>query len=127
MCAGSIFDWFTLTRSPFQVQVDRTADWWLGELDDEYFRALEGAVRDEWQVEPLRIREGGVSATCDVILVKHSDNYTVYSVCSVSGKGIGMSCIAPSNGPKLCESALFWENVQKLDVSSPIGSSTLAK
>jgi hypothetical protein len=41
--------------------VDRTADWWLGELDDDYFRALENAVRDEWQAEPLRIREGGVS------------------------------------------------------------------
>jgi hypothetical protein len=44
-----------------QIRVDRTADWWLGQLDDEYFHALEDAVRDEWQAEPLRIREGGVS------------------------------------------------------------------
>ncbi|KAG8692936.1 hypothetical protein FRC08_009441 [Ceratobasidium sp. 394] len=52
---------FTELKSPnvLNVQVDRTADWWLGQLDDEYFRALEDAVRDEWQAEPLRIREGG--------------------------------------------------------------------
>ncbi|CUA72557.1 putative di-and tripeptidase DUG2 [Rhizoctonia solani] len=54
-------DAFAGLQSPnvLNVQVDRTADWWLGELDDEYFRALEDAVRDEWQAEPLRIREGG--------------------------------------------------------------------
>ncbi|KAF8607063.1 Zn-dependent exopeptidase [Ceratobasidium sp. AG-I] len=54
-------DAFAGLQSPniLNVRVDRTADWWLGQLDDEYFRALEGAVRDEWQVEPLRIREGG--------------------------------------------------------------------
>ncbi|EUC63300.1 beta-ala-his dipeptidase [Rhizoctonia solani AG-3 Rhs1AP] len=52
---------FAGLQSPnvLKVKVDRTADWWLGELDDEYFRALEGAVRNEWQAEPLRIREGG--------------------------------------------------------------------
>lgn len=38
-----------------------TADWWLGELDDPYFKALANAVKEEWNVEPLRIREGGVS------------------------------------------------------------------
>ncbi|CAE6432865.1 unnamed protein product [Rhizoctonia solani] len=54
-------DAFSGLQSPnvLKVRVDRTADWWLGELDDEYFRALEDAVRDEWQAEPLRIREGG--------------------------------------------------------------------
>ncbi|KAF8746635.1 Zn-dependent exopeptidase, partial [Rhizoctonia solani] len=52
---------FEELQSPnvLKVQIDRTADWWLGELDDDYFRALEDAVRNEWQVEPLRIREGG--------------------------------------------------------------------
>lgn len=44
-----------------QVSIDHTADWWLGNLDDPWFKALEGAIRDEWGVEPLRIREGGVS------------------------------------------------------------------
>ena len=44
-----------------QVTIDHTADWWLGDLCDPWFHALEDAVRDEWEVEPLRIREGGVS------------------------------------------------------------------
>lgn len=43
--------------------INHTADWWLGNLDDLWFTALEDAVRDEWGVEPLRIREGGVSLT----------------------------------------------------------------
>jgi hypothetical protein len=43
-----------------QVTIEHTADWWLGNLDDAWFQALEGAVRDVWGVEPLRIREGGV-------------------------------------------------------------------
>ncbi|OSX56497.1 hypothetical protein POSPLADRAFT_1186649 [Postia placenta MAD-698-R-SB12] len=41
------------------VSIDHTADWWLGNLDDPWFHALEDAVRDEWGVQPLRIREGG--------------------------------------------------------------------
>lgn len=53
---------FTKMQSPnhIEVSVPRTADWWLGNLDDFWFKALEDAVRDEWGVEPLRIREGGV-------------------------------------------------------------------
>ena len=30
-------------------------------MDDFWFKSLEDAVREEWGVEPLRIREGGVS------------------------------------------------------------------
>lgn len=44
-----------------QVTIEHMADWWLGNLDDRWFHALEDAVRDEWEIEPLRIREGGVS------------------------------------------------------------------
>lgn len=44
-----------------QVSVEHTADWWLGELDDFWFKALESAVQEEWGMEPLRIREGGAS------------------------------------------------------------------
>jgi len=47
--------WLTLP----QVTIERKADWWLGDLDEPWFRALEGAIRDEWGVSPLRIREGG--------------------------------------------------------------------
>ncbi|EJF61051.1 Zn-dependent exopeptidase [Dichomitus squalens LYAD-421 SS1] len=52
---------FKRMRSPnhLKVSIEHTADWWLGNLDDPWFHALEDAVRDEWQVEPLRIREGG--------------------------------------------------------------------
>ncbi|KAJ7465280.1 hypothetical protein FB451DRAFT_1263169 [Mycena latifolia] len=48
-------------KSPnkLNVNVKHTADWWLGELDDFWFKALESAVQKEWGVEPLRIREGG--------------------------------------------------------------------
>jgi acetylornithine deacetylase/succinyl-diaminopimelate desuccinylase-like protein len=53
---------FRMMGSPNRlvVNVDHKADWWLGSLDDPWFKALEAAVRDEWGVEPLRIREGGV-------------------------------------------------------------------
>ncbi|KAF8208681.1 hypothetical protein K438DRAFT_1961258 [Mycena galopus ATCC 62051] len=49
-------------KSPnkLKVSVENTADWWLGELDDFWFKALESAVQEEWSMEPLRIREGGM-------------------------------------------------------------------
>jgi di- and tripeptidase len=50
----------SLIALPIKVSIEHTADWWLGSLDDPWFRSLEAAVRDEWGVEPLRIREGGV-------------------------------------------------------------------
>ncbi|EFI27177.1 hypothetical protein CC1G_15002 [Coprinopsis cinerea okayama7 len=48
-------------RSPnkLEISVNHTADWWLGRLDDPWFKALESAVRETWGEEPLRIREGG--------------------------------------------------------------------
>jgi len=52
-----------LNLIPFQkkITIDRTADWWLGVLDDDWFRSLEKSVKEEWGVQPLQIREGGVS------------------------------------------------------------------
>ncbi|KAI0345693.1 Zn-dependent exopeptidase [Trametopsis cervina] len=52
---------FAKMQSPnaLEVTIMRTADWWLGNLDDFCFNALQDAVRDEWGMEPLRIREGG--------------------------------------------------------------------
>jgi len=41
------------------VSIDRTADWWLGDLDGPWFKALEGAIEEVWREKPLRIREGG--------------------------------------------------------------------
>ena len=54
---------FTKLRSPnrFKIEIDNASDWWLGDLDGPWFKALENAVSEEWGVEPLRIREGGVS------------------------------------------------------------------
>jgi di- and tripeptidase len=44
-----------------QVSIEHIADWWLGDVEDLWFKALENSIREEWDVEPLRIREGGVS------------------------------------------------------------------
>ncbi|KAF8516831.1 Zn-dependent exopeptidase [Hysterangium stoloniferum] len=41
------------------VKIDRQADWWLGDLESKYFKALENAVEEEWGMKPLKIREGG--------------------------------------------------------------------
>ncbi|KIY51443.1 Zn-dependent exopeptidase [Fistulina hepatica ATCC 64428] len=41
------------------VHIDKKADWWLGELNDPWFKTLEKAIYDEWGIMPLRIREGG--------------------------------------------------------------------
>ncbi|KAJ7584980.1 hypothetical protein C8J56DRAFT_139703 [Mycena floridula] len=52
---------FQQLNSPNQLKliVEHTADWWLGDFDDPWFQCLESAVRDEWHIDPLRIREGG--------------------------------------------------------------------
>ncbi|KAJ8090465.1 hypothetical protein PM082_019063 [Marasmius tenuissimus] len=52
---------FQALNSPnkLEVNVDHTADWWLGNLDDPWSKDLESAIQEEWGAEPLRIREGG--------------------------------------------------------------------
>lgn len=49
--------------------MDHTADWWLGDLDDPWFKALENAVYNEWGIEPLRIREGGVGVPAYILVL----------------------------------------------------------
>jgi di- and tripeptidase len=39
------------------VVVEHKADWWLGDPENRGFKALEKAVREEWGVKPLYIRE----------------------------------------------------------------------
>jgi len=41
------------------VAIERTADWWLGDIDGTWFKALENAIESVWKEKPLRIREGG--------------------------------------------------------------------
>ncbi|KAH8114659.1 Zn-dependent exopeptidase [Phellopilus nigrolimitatus] len=52
---------FDAIKSPnsIDVQMYNVTDWWLGDIEGRWFKALEGAIKDEWGVEPLRIREGG--------------------------------------------------------------------
>jgi len=52
---------FEALQSPnsFKLSVDCAADFWLGNLESPWFRALESAVESEWGIKPLRIREGG--------------------------------------------------------------------
>ena len=54
---------FEKMHSPntLRVHIDHTADWWLGNLSNPWYKALEKAVHEEWGVSPLHIREGGVS------------------------------------------------------------------
>jgi di- and tripeptidase len=39
------------------VSAEHQADWWLGDPENRGFKALEKAVREEWGIEPLYIRE----------------------------------------------------------------------
>ena len=61
-----------------KINVEHTADWWLGNLDDHWFESLESAVREEWGEEPLRIREGGVCPH-NVLVLLYSPHYSSLS------------------------------------------------
>jgi len=52
---------FAELQSPnsLKIRIDRAADWWIGNLEHPWFKALENSIQDEWGVKPLRIREGG--------------------------------------------------------------------
>lgn len=81
--------------------MDHTADWWLGVLDDPWFKALESAVQQEWGIEPLRIREGGVSGCLFAIQSpKLNRRLLVYSFGPLSGKRIWVPRTPSSDGPK---------------------------
>ncbi|KAI0061595.1 Zn-dependent exopeptidase [Artomyces pyxidatus] len=66
-----IKDSFAQLASPneLRVSVDHTADWWLGNLEHPWFKALARAIRDEWQKDPMCVREGG-SIPCVPFLEK---------------------------------------------------------
>ncbi|KAI8889099.1 Zn-dependent exopeptidase, partial [Backusella circina FSU 941] len=39
--------------------IESAAEYWLGNPDSKYFKAVERAVEEEWNIKPLYIREGG--------------------------------------------------------------------
>lgn len=45
------------SENQLSVTVEHKADWWLGDPGNRGFKALEKAVREEWGIEPLYIRE----------------------------------------------------------------------
>jgi len=47
------------SQHELRVKIDRTADWWLGDLKGPWFKALESAIEKVWHQRPLHIREGG--------------------------------------------------------------------
>jgi hypothetical protein len=89
------------------VAVEHTADWWLGELDGPWFRALESAVRDEWAVDPLHIREGGVSRCVEILASLLTDRESVHPVCAVLGEGVQVPRAPSSHRPELGATLLY--------------------
>ncbi|KAI8992562.1 WD40-repeat-containing domain protein [Pilobolus umbonatus] len=41
------------------VTIESAAEYWLGDLNSKYFKAVEKAIENEWKRKPLYIREGG--------------------------------------------------------------------
>ncbi|CDW98290.1 hypothetical protein [Sporisorium scitamineum] len=46
-------------KNKVSVSVDHRADWWLGSSSSSFFQLLRQAVKEEWDAEPISIREGG--------------------------------------------------------------------
>lgn len=103
-CFGALLHQAFLVAN--QVTINHTADWWLGDLDDPWFKALETAVREEWGVEPLRIREGGVRFFFQPHPLGQSCTHTpadtlsflslVHPIRSLLGKDVSMPRTSPS-------------------------------
>lgn len=82
--------------------MEHTADWWLGDLEDSWSQALQTAVADEWGVEPLRIREGGVCHPMTVYAPHFSDLYPVNPFHPLPRERVRMSCSPFTAWTKLC-------------------------
>jgi di- and tripeptidase len=42
-----------------RVDIQSVAEYWLGDLNSKYFKAVEKVIEEEWKMKPLYIREGG--------------------------------------------------------------------
>ncbi|CAI2170153.1 187_t:CDS:10 [Funneliformis geosporum] len=47
------------TENKISVSINNLADWWLGDPENQYFKAAEQAIEQEYGIKPLYIREGG--------------------------------------------------------------------
>ncbi|GJJ72237.1 di- and tripeptidase [Entomortierella parvispora] len=47
------------TENDIEIDIKVVADWWLGDIEDRFFKAAEAAIEQEWGQKPLFIREGG--------------------------------------------------------------------
>ncbi|KAJ1657318.1 hypothetical protein IWQ61_003260 [Dispira simplex] len=47
------------TSSRLEVSIRNSASWWLGDTNNQYFKAAERAITHHWNVKPVYIREGG--------------------------------------------------------------------
>ncbi|KAI9351897.1 hypothetical protein BD770DRAFT_393563 [Pilaira anomala] len=47
------------SENNISIEIQSSADYWLGNPDSKYFKAAELAIEEEWEMKPLYIREGG--------------------------------------------------------------------
>ena len=47
------------SANTLKITIGHRANWWLGNMDSPYFKLAEKVIEQEWNVKPLRIREGG--------------------------------------------------------------------
>ncbi|CEP18781.1 hypothetical protein [Parasitella parasitica] len=54
-----VFSESTESDNSISVTIQSAAEYWLGDLNGKYFKAVERAIYNEWDMKPLYIREGG--------------------------------------------------------------------
>lgn len=54
-----VFSESTDSDNCISVTIQSAAEYWLGDLNSKYFKAVENAIHNEWNMKPLYIREGG--------------------------------------------------------------------
>lgn len=76
------------SNNKLDVDFTRTADWWLGAVDDRIFHQMEASIERVWGVKPLRIREGGSipALPCLQKLLRRSDQSHIPTVLLPMGQ-----------------------------------------
>ncbi|KAI8086176.1 uncharacterized protein BX664DRAFT_335096 [Halteromyces radiatus] len=47
------------SENDISIDIQSASEYWLGNPDNDYFKAVEQAIEQEWNIKPLYIREGG--------------------------------------------------------------------